>query len=94
MQIAGVDDVTHSLDALDELGEVVDHLLALDDLGVAGESGRKQALVYQRFEAHHDRVIWARERNVLLCVSDVCAVDAVAWVRDCRIPPFVVSFCD
>lgn len=63
MQVAGVDDVTHGLDPLDEFGEIVDHLFTLDDLGVAGKSGWKQALVYQWFKAHHDRVIWARERE-------------------------------
>lgn len=57
MQVAGVDDVTHGFDALDEFGEVVDHLLTLDDLGVAGKSGWKQALVYQRLKTHHDWVI-------------------------------------
>lgn len=57
VQVGGVDDVTDGLDALDELAEVSHHVLPLDDLGVARESGWQQALVDQWFEAHHDGVI-------------------------------------
>lgn len=60
MQVGYVDDLTDVFNALNEFAEVVDHLFSLNDLGVAWESGRKQALVNQRLETHHDWVIWKK----------------------------------
>lgn len=57
VQVGGVDDLTHRLDALDQLAEVVDHLLTLDDLGVAGESRREQPLIHQGLKPHHDWMV-------------------------------------
>lgn len=58
MKVSCVDDLAHGLNAVDELAEVVDHLLPFDDLGVAGEGGGQQSLVHKWFKPHHDRVIW------------------------------------
>lgn len=66
VQVGYVNDLTDIFNALNEFAEVVDHLFSLNDLGVARESGREQALVNQRLETHHDWVIW-KKHGVYIC---------------------------
>lgn len=65
MQICGVDDITHSLNAFNKLAEVGHHVLPLNDLSVSRKGRRQQSLVDEGLKTHHDGVICSVHRKIV-----------------------------